>query len=244
MAILSIGITAQAEKVAEAQSQAAAAMEKVMIALTGAGIDKKDIQTQYYNIIQVTNYYKSTTYSGSSAAVSPDFPTSVRPVQPPTPAISPTDQSILPPAAGKEIDVVPPTPPTPVTSYQVSNMLTVKVRAIDKTGEIIDAATTAGGDLIRVNNVYFSVDQPEKYYAEVRTLAVNDAKAKATSLADLAGVNLGVANYISENNYLQPINYGGGYRSMEMYAVAAPSTALNPGQTEIVLNVQMIFTIQ
>jgi uncharacterized protein len=56
IATLTLGVSAQTPTVAEAQSLAAAAMNKVMAALTGAGIDKKDIQTQNYSIYQVTRW--------------------------------------------------------------------------------------------------------------------------------------------------------------------------------------------
>ena len=42
IAVLSLGISAQATSVADAQSQAASAMDKVMAALTSSGVDKKD----------------------------------------------------------------------------------------------------------------------------------------------------------------------------------------------------------
>jgi uncharacterized protein YggE len=56
MAILTLGVEAQATTVTEAQSQASAAMEKVMAALKNNGIAEKDIQTQYYNISKVSHW--------------------------------------------------------------------------------------------------------------------------------------------------------------------------------------------
>jgi len=56
VAVLRLGIEAQAASVAEAQSQAAGAMEAVMTALTDGGVDEKDTQTQYYNIHRVTRW--------------------------------------------------------------------------------------------------------------------------------------------------------------------------------------------
>jgi uncharacterized protein YggE len=56
IAMLSLGIEAQADTVAGAQEQAAAAMAAVMTALKDAGIDDEDIQTQYFNIREVTNW--------------------------------------------------------------------------------------------------------------------------------------------------------------------------------------------
>lgn len=56
IATISLGIAAQSKTVAEAQSQAAAAMAQVMKALTDNGIAEKDIQTQYFSITQVTRW--------------------------------------------------------------------------------------------------------------------------------------------------------------------------------------------
>jgi uncharacterized protein YggE len=55
IAMLSLGIEAQADTVAKAQEQAATAMAAVMVALKDAGIDEEDIQTQYFNIRELTN---------------------------------------------------------------------------------------------------------------------------------------------------------------------------------------------
>ena len=56
IATLRLGITAQSVSVAAAQSQATEAMDRVMAALTDNGIAKKDIQTQYFSIRQVTRW--------------------------------------------------------------------------------------------------------------------------------------------------------------------------------------------
>ena len=56
VAILSLGVEAKGDTVAEAQSQAAVAMDKVMQALQDNGIDKKDIQTRQYSIYPITRW--------------------------------------------------------------------------------------------------------------------------------------------------------------------------------------------
>ena len=79
-------------------------------------------------------------------------------------------------------------------------MVNVTVRAIDKVGTIIDATAAAAGDLIRINGISFTVDNADQYNSQARTLAMNDAKAKATQLAGLAGVTLGKPVYIVDNS--------------------------------------------
>jgi hypothetical protein len=56
LAILTLGIESQDTSVSVAQAKAVEAMNKVIQALKAQGIEDKDIQTQYYNISQVTNW--------------------------------------------------------------------------------------------------------------------------------------------------------------------------------------------
>jgi hypothetical protein len=138
--------------------------------------------------------------------------------------------------------VIPIRPPFQrVTGYEVTNRVTVKIRAIDKTGAIIDAAVEAGGDLVRIDGISFSVDQPDQYYTQARQLAMNDATAKARQLAELAGVALGQATYISESSSGQ-ILYPEAF-SAEGAALSA-TTPINPGQTDITVDVQVAYAIQ
>jgi uncharacterized protein YggE len=131
-----------------------------------------------------------------------------------------------------------------IIGYQVTNTVSVKIREVDATGRIIDAVAKAGGDLIRINGVSFTVDDPSKYYDEARAEAVADAMEKAQQLADLAGVQLGAPFYISEGGGYTPTPIYMDY-AMKGYAESnVPMTPINPGETEIILTVQMAFTIQ
>jgi uncharacterized protein YggE len=127
-----------------------------------------------------------------------------------------------------------------VIGYRVTNMVTVKVRDVDGVGAVIDAVVEAGGDLIRINNIAFSVDDPSDYYEEAREEAMNDAKEKAEQLANLAGINLGAATYISEGSVYAPVVYRDG-------GMAVPEegfdTAISPGEIDITLNIQVAYAI-
>jgi uncharacterized protein YggE len=72
---------------------------------------------------------------------------------------------------------------------------------------------------------------------------VNDAKAKAAGLASLAGVTLGKAVSVSENFYASPVQYPmAAYRDSS--SGVGYSTPISPGETDIVLNVQLTYAIQ
>jgi len=193
VAVLSLGIEAQEETVAEAQQQAAGAMEAVMAVLDDYDIAKKDIKTQYFNIYPVRRWD-----NGEDTLI----------------------------------------------GYRVRNMVTVKIREVDETGVIIDAVAEAGGDYTRINSISFTVDDPTDYYEEAREKAMDDAKDKAEQLADLARVDLGRPTFISEGGISVPREYYMGIPEAVPVPAPAPPTPISPGETEIRLTVQVIYSIE
>lgn len=127
-----------------------------------------------------------------------------------------------------------------VIGYRVTNVVTAKIREIDKIGAIIDNVATAGGDLTRIDNISFSVDDPSPYYDEARQKAIADARSKAEQLADEAGVKLGKPSYISESTPFSPPVYAEGIR---MAAAGPMQTSISPGEMEISLTVQIAYSI-
>lgn len=127
--------------------------------------------------------------------------------------------------------------------YRVTNIVTVKIRDIDDTGGIIDAAVTAGGDYTIINSISFTVDEPEAYYEDARQEAMADAEAKAEQLAELGGVGLDKPIYINEySGYVSPPVVYRDYGAAE--APSAPETAISPGEMEIQLTVQVVYSIK
>jgi hypothetical protein len=128
-----------------------------------------------------------------------------------------------------------------VVGYRVTNMVTAKIRDVDKVGSIIDAVAEAGGDFTRIDSIDFSIDDPSAYYQEAREEAIAEAKDKAEQLAKLAGVKLGKPTYISEGMQVSPI-----YPRVTTEAVGevpVPTTPISPGETEISLTVQVGYAI-
>ena len=127
-----------------------------------------------------------------------------------------------------------------IIAYEVTNTVHAKIREIAAVGTILDAASQAGGDLTRVNSVTFSVEDPTKYYADARVLAMNDANNTAEQLAELGGVTLGKPNYISQTSYYYPrtIDY-----KEASGAIAPDATPITPGETDITITVQVTYSI-
>ena len=121
--------------------------------------------------------------------------------------------------------------------YLVTNIVTAKIRSLDKTGSIIDAVASAGGDLTRIEGLTFSIDDPTNYYTQAREKAMNDAKAKAQQIADLSGVTLGKPVFVSESTSF-PINQGSG-----ISVPAVPTTPISVGELDISASVQVLYSI-
>ncbi len=142
-----------------------------------------------------------------------------------------------------------------VTGYRVTNKMTVKIRhyvvestTLDyKASNIIDAVARAGGDLIRIDDFSFSIEDPTVYYDEAREKATADAKAKAKKLAEQTGVNLGEPTYISESAYMPSI-YGGMMYGMAEAAIPVPAPmiepSISPGEIQVTLTVQIAYSIR
>lgn len=76
-----------------------------------------------------------------------------------------------------------------LVAYQVTNTLSVRVRDIDKTGEILDKAVSLGVN--QGGGISFTNDDPASALTEARKKAVADAISKAKTLAEAAGVSVG-----------------------------------------------------
>lgn len=83
-----------------------------------------------------------------------------------------------------------------ISGYIASNMVAVRVRALESLGTTLDAAVKDGANTL--NGVEFSLQDPAPALAEARKRAVADARAKAELIAEAAGVKLGPIRAIIE----------------------------------------------
>jgi uncharacterized protein len=81
------------------------------------------------------------------------------------------------------------------TIYIVQNSVNVTVRDLQNMGKLLEAVVTAGANSI--NSISYDVSDKSAAVSEARRLAVEDAKAQAQELADLAGVGLGKVTGVS-----------------------------------------------
>ena len=85
-----------------------------------------------------------------------------------------------------------------IAGYVATNMLTIRVRALDGLGAVLDAAVADGANTL--NGLTFGLADPEPVLNAARQEAVADARARAELLATAAGVKLGRVLSISEGS--------------------------------------------
>lgn len=127
--------------------------------------------------------------------------------------------------------------------YLVTNQVSVKVRALDSVGRVIDDVAKAGGDLTRINAISFTVENPTALRREARDKAVADAVTKAEQIARAAGVSLGRAFYLNESGGAPPPPQPFAARAFAAEAGGAP-TPIGGGELEITASVQAAFSIR
>jgi uncharacterized protein len=122
-----------------------------------------------------------------------------------------------------------------IAGYVASNMLTVRVRALDTTGTVLDAAVTDGANTL--NGLTFGLADPEPAYNEARKEAVADARAKAELLATAAGVKLGPVLSIADQGAMTDP------APMYREAVSAAPVPVVGGELGLIANVSVTYAI-
>lgn len=130
-----------------------------------------------------------------------------------------------------------------ITGYVVSNVVSAKVRDLERAGDVIDAATQAGGDDAVVQGVSFTIDDPTELRAQAREEAVNNARAQAEQLASNAGESLGQLLSISESGGFVPFFDARGVPS-GVGGDVQEATPIQPGQLEVTVTVNVLYAIE
>ena len=150
--------------------------------------------------------------------------------------ISPRYQyfSCPPVPLGSEVSSV--CPPSEITGYSISQDVLVKVRDLNKTGEVLSGVVSSGTNT--VSGPTFTIDDPDELENQARSEAIKEAKEKAKSIAKAGKFKLGKLISIQEGfSPYYPIAFEG-----RGGAGSAPS--IEPGSQEIVVNVTLIYEIK
>jgi uncharacterized protein YggE len=125
-----------------------------------------------------------------------------------------------------------------ITGYQANNTVTAKVRNVNNTGRVIDAAVAAGGNT--VHGVAFSYQDPDAQLDAARRDAIREARRRANLYA--SALDMRVVRIVA-------VSEGGGYAppipmAVERMAAQDASTPISPGEIETRVSVSVTFELR
>jgi uncharacterized protein YggE len=128
--------------------------------------------------------------------------------------------------------------PPVITGYQANNTVTAKIRNVDNTGRVIDAAVAAGGNTI--NGVFFSYQNPDAQTDAARRDAISNARHRAELYA--SALNMRVVRIVA-------VTEGGSYSPpvpmpMVRMAAAQDATPVQVGEVDTTANINVTFELR
>lgn len=93
--------------------------------------------------------------------------------------------------------------PPQITGYRAHNMVSVRVRDLDKLGEVLDHLVSAGAN--QMNGISFNVSKAETLKDEARKEAIANALRRAKLMASAAGAEIGeIVQILEDVSYAGP----------------------------------------
>ena len=135
-----------------------------------------------------------------------------------------------------------------IKGYRATHGLTLKVRKLTQVDELISQLTFSNN--IQIQSMSYDIDDKTDLYTEARKLWFEKATQKATELAALANVSLdkplSINDQVGYNNPIYPpMPYQANVYRAEMAAdSSAGAGAINPGQLEVSVQVNIIYGVK
>lgn len=130
-----------------------------------------------------------------------------------------------------------------IDGYTLNQDVKVKIRNFDIISDVIQKTTSLGANTI--NQLQFTIDNPEKLKAQATDIAISKAKEKATNIASSSGLRLGKLINVYE---------GGGIPTPSpVYSMAEKATGMGggasapdiqTGQQEIIVTMSLTYQIK
>src|SRR3989344_1544326 len=129
-----------------------------------------------------------------------------------------------------------------IIGYEVSEYISVKVRDLEKAGTLVQGIGALG--VAEFSGPNFSIENEDSLKAEARKMAIDQAKAKAESLAEDLGVRLvRIVSFSEDGNYPGPY-YAKGMMALDSAESVAPAPELPTGENKIISNVTITYEIR
>jgi uncharacterized protein YggE len=122
--------------------------------------------------------------------------------------------------------------------YKVEHQLQVTIKDLSKTGQVIDKAVASGANF--VSSIQFTVSNPDVFYNQALTLAIQNAQQKAVVMARALQVTLNpvpiVVEELSQNLPPRPVPF------QAMSLAQDSGVQIQPGENKITANVKIEYT--
>ena len=237
LGIIILSVEALADTASEARGVAAVAIDQTIAVLKSNKIEDRDMQTSQFSISPRYTTQEVTRCSGVSREIEPVASPSIGMPAPGSPDV--VEMIGVQEKEGNECRVEF---ERVLIGYQVTNTLTIKVRDLNNIGNVIDEASEAAGDLVRVSRVSFTIEDTKPLQNEAREEAIADLLTKAATMAGLAGVELGQLVYLTESGDGVPQSFAK-IESAAAFGFADSSTSILAGELDVSVNVQAVFGI-
>lgn len=125
------------------------------------------------------------------------------------------------------------------TIFVVDNTVSITLRDLQKIGDIVGAAVTAGAN--NINSIQFDMLDKSGALTDARKAAIDDARKQATEISTAAGVTLGDVQSINfYNNY--PISVP--MADNKASGIGGDSVPISAGQLTITVDVNIVYEIK
>lgn len=227
IARINVGVETRAVEASQAIEQANTRMRAVLSALGKSGVLPADMQTSNLSL----------NFERTHEPPMPEPPPRALPAPAP-PAKAGATQATKSEVAASGPAQAPAQPAAslPDGFYRASNTVLITIRDLGRIGEMLGVATGAGAD--QIFGIEFQIEDRTKLETLAREKAVADAEARATQLAQLAGLKLGRPISIVETSNRGQPEYGYAMRNAAMSKVP-----VEQGSVAVASTVQVIYEL-
>ena len=129
-----------------------------------------------------------------------------------------------------------------IAGYTAANSITITVRDLDRVGEVVTAALTAGANT--VGSLRFDVRDPAALQQQARASAVRSARAAAERMAAEAGLRI-----VGIRNIEEPGGAGDYYRPAQSFpevpvCCSPQGTPIEVGEMVVTARVRVVFEVR
>lgn len=134
-------------------------------------------------------------------------------------------------------------PPPVIVGYSINQTVSVKIRDMKKSGDILAGVVNSGAN--NVSQLNFTIDDPETAKTAARIEAFGKAQKKAEEIAKEGGFGLGRLVSVSVSDSGNPRYYDmGGYGAMTNEKALAPTPSIEAGSQDVTVTVSLTYEIK